>query len=39
VENFLFIAGIMGNAKIKSVDGVLSLSVKLCSGQDNRWAL
>jgi hypothetical protein len=39
VGNFLFIAGIMGDAKVKSVDSVLSLSVKLGFGQDNRWDL
>jgi hypothetical protein len=39
VKNLLFIAGIMGNAKMKSVDGVWSLNFKLGFGEDNRWAL
>jgi len=40
VEYFLFIVGIVGNAKIKkSVDTVLSLRVKLGFRQDKRWDL
>jgi len=40
VENFLFIAGIMGSTKINSVDGVLSLVLgKITAGLYKRLKL